>query len=125
MADVRRRGVGKMLMQWGCSFADGMALEALVGSTEDVPELTPVTIEAYEAPRSSLCRLLCPAIGPWLTTRDAALRSHAWRLDEWHVTNEGSYWKRVVDVDTGTLVVAALWMAHKSHDVKVKAEITR
>lgn len=37
--NYRRRGVGRLLMEWGCKVADEMALEAFVESTKDGREL--------------------------------------------------------------------------------------
>jgi hypothetical protein len=78
----------------------------------DWSELAQAMLESYEEPKQSLYDLFFPVLGKGPGARDAALKDHAARLQEWDEHDPDGFWHKVVDPDSGAMVAAALWRLH-------------
>ena len=85
-----------------------------VNADADFAELVRVMMDSYEDPPSTLYKLFCPTFGSGSEAREAALKEHAQRFHEWHVSDPTSHWKKVVDTETGAIIAGALWKIHES-----------
>jgi len=75
----------------------------------DFPELISCEWISYETPSQTFFRLFCPIIGDSPTAREESLKESTTRQLEWHESDPTSYWHKVVDIDTGEIIAAALW----------------
>lgn len=84
-------------------------------SESDFPELITCMWESYESPPQDLFRLFCPILGAGPDARAESIKESTERFCSWHVSDPTSYWHKVVDIETGKIVAAALWKIHKTN----------
>jgi len=86
-----------------------------VDPAADFQELIECEWVSYENPHQSFFRLFCPIIGSGPTAREESLKECTSRQLEWHQSDPTSYWHKVIDVDSGKIVGAALWKIHTTN----------
>jgi len=80
-----------------------------INPATDFDEIIECEWISYENPFQTFFRLFCPIIGDGPDDRQESMKESTTRQLEWHQSDPTSYWQKVVDVDTGKIVAAALW----------------
>lgn len=80
-----------------------------INPATDFAELIECEWISYEKPLQPFFRLFCPIIGDGPNARQDSMKESTARQLEWHNSDPTSLWHKVVDVDTGKIIAAALW----------------
>ena len=81
----------------------------------DFAELIACEWDSYENPLQPFFRLFCPVLGTGPDARSESVKEATARQLDWHKTEPGSYWQKVVDVDSGKIVAGALWKINETN----------
>ncbi|KAI5927291.1 hypothetical protein F4810DRAFT_706661 [Camillea tinctor] len=81
----------------------------------DFPALARCMFESYEDPPQKFFHIFFPTHGTNAEAREEAIAEAADRLKLWHTPDPSSYWRKVVDSETGNIAGGALWKIHREN----------
>jgi hypothetical protein len=81
----------------------------------DFPALARCLFEAYEHPHQKFIHIFFPVHESTQEAREMAISAAAARMHHSHTHDVTSYWQKVVDVETGSIVGGSLWKIHNEN----------